>query len=109
MPQGQFFELYQDYICGCVLRVANETFALLPFEKVIVTAVGDVLNTQTGHLEVKPLLSVVIPRSTLGKLDLDAIDPSDSMRNFIYRMDYKRNKGFMVVDRIEASTLNSEN
>jgi hypothetical protein len=106
MPQGQFYELYQDYICGCVLRVANETFALLPFETVIVTAVGDVLNTQSGHLEVKPLLSVVLPRSTLEKLNLDAIDPSNSMRNFVCRMDFKKTKGFMVVDRIEASTLN---
>lgn len=88
-----------------MLRVANETFALLPFETVIVTVVGDVLNTQTGHLEVNPLLSVVIPRSTLGKLDLDAIDPSDSMRNFVCRMDFKKNKGFMVVDRIDPLTL----
>jgi hypothetical protein len=106
MPQGQFYELYQDYICGCVLRAANETFALLPFETVIVTAVGDVLNTQTGHLEIKPVLSVVIPRSTLAKLNLDAIDPSDSLRNFVCRMDFKKTKGFMVVDRIEPSTLN---
>jgi hypothetical protein len=105
MPQGQFHDLYHDYICGCVLRVANETFALLPFETVIVTAVGDVLNTQTGHLEVKPLLSVVIPRTTLGKLELDAIDPSDSMQNFICRMNFKKNKGFMVVDKIDASTV----
>jgi hypothetical protein len=105
MPQGQFFELYQDYICGCVLRVASETFALLPFERVIVTSVGDVLNTQSGHLEVRPLLSVVIPRGTLEKLNLDAIDPSDSMKNFVCRMDFKKNKGFMVVDRIEPFTL----
>jgi hypothetical protein len=105
MPQGQFFELYQDYICGCVLRVANETFALLPFETVVVTAVGDVLNTQTGHLEVKPLLSVVIPRTTIRKLDLETIDPSDSMRNFVCRMNFKKNKGFNVVDSIDPSTL----
>jgi hypothetical protein len=105
MPQGQFSELYQDYICGCVLRVANETFALLPFETVIVTAVGDVLNTQSGHVEVKPLLSVVIPRGTLEKLNLDGIDPSDSMRNFVCRMDFKKTKGFMAVDRIAVSML----
>jgi hypothetical protein len=53
MPQGQFYELYQDYICGCVLRIAREIFALLPFETTIVTAVGDVVNAQTGHLEEK--------------------------------------------------------
>ncbi|HKP48072.1 MAG TPA: hypothetical protein VJT50_15835 [Pyrinomonadaceae bacterium] len=105
MPQGQFWELYQDYICGCVLRVANETFALLPFKTVVITAVGDVLNTQSGHLEVKPLLSVAIPRRTLEKLDLNGIDPSDSMRNFVCRMDFRKTKGFMVVEKIEPLTL----
>ena len=107
MPQGRFYELYQDYICGCVLRVARELFALLPFDTVIVTAVGDVVNVQTGHLEERPLLSVAIPRRTLGKLDLDAIDPSESMKNFIHRMDFKKNKGFMVVDRIEPASLSN--
>lgn len=105
MPQGQFYELYQDYICGCVLRVAREIFALLPFETAIVTAVGDVVNIQTGHLEEKPLLSVAIPRATLRKLDLNSIDPSESMKNFVHRMEFKKNKGFLVVDRIESSAL----
>jgi len=107
MPQGRFYELYQDYVCGCVLRVARELFALLPFDTVIVTAVGEVVNVQTGHLEEKPLLSVAIPRRTLGKLDLDAIDPSESMKNFIHRMDFKKNKGFLVVDRIEPASLSN--
>jgi hypothetical protein len=105
MPQGQFYELYQDYICACVLRVAREIFALLPFETAIVTAVGDVVNAQTGHLEEKPLLSVAIPRSTLKKLDLNSIDPSESMKNFVHSMEFKKNKGFLVVDRIESSTF----
>jgi hypothetical protein len=105
MPQGRFYELYQDYVCGCVLRVARELFALLPFDTVIVTAVGDVVNAQTGHLEEKPLLSVAIPRRTLDKLDLNAIDPSESMKNFIHRMDFKKNKGFIVVERIEPASL----
>lgn len=105
MPQGQFYELYQDYVCGCVLRVAREIFALLPFATAIVTAVGDVVNTQTGHLEEKPLLSVAIPRSTLKKLDLNSIDPSDSMKNFVHHMEFKKNSGFLVVDRIEPSAF----
>jgi len=105
MPQGQFYDLYQDYICGCVLRIAREIFALLPFEIAIVTALGEVVNAQTGHLEEKPLLSVAIPRRTLDKLDLNAIDPSESMKNFIHRMDFKKNKGFQVIARIETTSL----
>jgi hypothetical protein len=105
MPQGQFYDLYQDYICGCVLRVAREIFALLPFEVVIVTAAGDVVNAQTGHLEKQPLLSVAIPRRTLDRLDLNSIDPSESMKNFIHHMNFKKNKGFQVIARIEPTSL----
>jgi len=105
MPQGQFYNLYQDYICGCVLRIAREIFALLPFEIAIVTALGDIVNAQTGHLEEKPLLSVAIPRRTLDKLDLNTIDPSESMKNFIHHMDFKKNNGFQVIARIEPTLL----
>ena len=107
MPQGQFYELYQDYICGCVLRVAREIFALLPFETAIVTAVGEVVNTRTGHLEEQPLLSVAIPRRTLSRLNLETIDPSDSMKNFVHRMDFKKNRGFMIVERVDPTSLSA--
>lgn len=30
MPKSRFYEIYQDYVCGCALRVARELFALLP-------------------------------------------------------------------------------
>ena len=30
MPKGRFHEIYQDYICSCVLRVIREVFSLLP-------------------------------------------------------------------------------
>ncbi len=32
MPKGRFHEVFQDYVCGCVLRVARELFGLLPLE-----------------------------------------------------------------------------
>lgn len=51
MPKGQFYELYQDYICSGVLRVARELFALLPINMIIVHAMGELLNTKTGYLE----------------------------------------------------------
>ena len=30
MPKGKFNEIYQDYVCSCVLRVARELFAIVP-------------------------------------------------------------------------------
>lgn len=105
MPITKFYELYQDYVCGCVLRVARELFALLPIEMVIVTAMGEVLNTQTGHIEEKPILSAAIPKDTLTKLNFDTLDPSDSMGNFVHRMNFKKTKGFTGVEMIKPADL----
>jgi hypothetical protein len=107
MPKTKFFELYQDYICGCVLRIARELFALLPIQIAIVTAQGKVLNTKTGQMEERPILSVAIPRDTLSALNFELLDPSNSMGNFVYRMNFKKSVGFSAVDRILPSELQS--
>lgn len=104
MPKGAFYELYQDYICSCVIRVARESFALLPVQVVLVHAMGNVLNTKTGYIEEQPILSVSIPRETLDGLNLETIDPSDSMRNFVHNMDFKKTSGFRVVQKIDPMT-----
>ena len=100
MTKGRFYELYQDYVCSSVLRVANEFFTIIPVESVIVTAVDNLLNTRTGHLEEQAILSVAIPRKTFGSLNLSTIDPSDAMQNFIHRMDFKKTKGFSPIERL---------
>ena len=105
MPKGKFYEIYQDYVCSCVLRVANEIFSGIPDEKVIVTAMDEILNTTTGHLEKSPILSVCVSRNTLRKLNLDSIDPSDSMRNFAHNMSFKKTSGFEKVSRIQAEIV----
>lgn len=105
MPNGQFNELYQDYVCSCVLRVANELFSMLPEEKVIVTAVDKLLNTKTGHMEKTPILSACVSRNTLSSLNLQSIDPSDSMSNFVHTMSFKKTKGFDGVDRITPDQI----
>jgi len=102
MNKTKFNELYQDYVCSCVLRVAREVFALLPIEKAIITAVGELLNTKTGYLEKQPIISVLIPRITLSRLNLQFIDPSDSMKNFIHNMNFKKTSGFEPVEKIIA-------
>lgn len=105
MPIGTFNEIYQDYVCSAVLRVANEFFAVLPDDKVIVTALDKILNKETGHIEELPIISVYIPRNTLSSLNMDAIDPSDSMNNFICNMSFKKTKGFDAVSKVVAPEL----
>ncbi|MBU2445321.1 MAG: hypothetical protein KJ666_07075 [Bacteroidetes bacterium] len=102
MPKSKFYELYQDYVCSCVLRVAREIVSLLPIEKVLVTAVAELLNKKTGYLETQPILSVQIPKITLNKLNFANIDPSDAMSNFKHNMSFKKTVGF---DAVEKMTL----
>ena len=105
MPQGKFNELYQDYVCGCVLRVARELFALLPINIVIVTAFANLLNTQTGYMQNQPILSIAIPKKTLSQLNFGTIDPSDSMNNFIHKINFRKTIGFNAVESIKPTDL----
>ncbi|WP_415999621.1 hypothetical protein [Citrobacter portucalensis] len=101
MPIGKRNELLQDYICSCILRVARELFNLLSDDMVIVTAVDKLLNTATGYQEEQPILSVAVTRKALDKLNMDTIDPSDSMVNFVHHMNFKKTTGFGPVQAIE--------
>lgn len=100
MPKARFHEIYQDYVCGCVLRVAREMFALLPIEVVIVTASADALGPRTGQIVEQPVLSVVISRAALGRLDFEHIDPSDALENFPHRGDAKASRKSGEFERV---------
>jgi hypothetical protein len=100
LPKSHFWLLYQDYVCGAVLRVARELFALLPVETVIATATAELLDPTTGHLEELPILSVLMPRATVENLNFDLLDPSDSMSNFVHHMKFSRTSGFSPVEAI---------
>jgi len=102
MPKGRFNEIYQDYVCSCALRIANEIFSIIPDDMVTVTAVDELLSPKTGHLEKSPILSVCVSRSTLDSLNMSNIDPSDSMSNFIHNMSFKKTKGFEPVELVSS-------
>jgi hypothetical protein len=97
MPAADVNELYQDYVCSVALRVAGDLFALLPRDELYVTCVADMLDRATGHQVETPILSVRFIRDTFRKLSLAKIDPSDSMRNFVCEMNFKRSSGFAPV------------
>ncbi len=102
ITKAQSYLLFQSYVCGCVLRVANELFAALPAETVIVTAKSKLLNVASGHLEERPIVSALIPRDTLEGLNMDLLEPSDSMKNFVHHMDFKKSVGFNPVEEISG-------
>ncbi|MCE9608596.1 MAG: hypothetical protein K8R23_00035 [Chthoniobacter sp.] len=87
MPKPRFHEIYQDYVCGCVLRLAREVLALLPVDEVLVTASVDGIDARSGRPAELPVLSAAIARDVVERLDFERLDPSDSMENFPHRGD----------------------
>lgn len=104
IPVSTFNELYQDHICSCILRVAREIFAILPVEVVLLNAIANMLNTSSGYMEEQAIISTVIPRKTVDDLNMAGIDPSDSLRNFVHNMDFKKAKGFKPVEKLDVKT-----
>lgn len=105
MPKTKFYEIYQDYVCACVLRIARELFALLPIQTVLITCIGELFESHTGNSQEQPILSVVIPRKILKTLNFSTLDPSDSMSNFLCRMKFQKTKGFAPIQAIQLSEL----
>jgi hypothetical protein len=100
MTKTQYYELVQDYVCSCSIRIARDMMAILPVEKVVVHAADSVLDTATGHNEEVTLLSVVFNRDTLNTLNFEQIDPSNALQNFRHNMKYLKTAGLKPVDRI---------
>lgn len=105
MPVSRFNEINQDYVCSVVLRVANEIFSILPDDKLIINADDHLLNKSTGHLEPQSLLSVYITRDGVSRLNMEYIDPSDAMNNFIHNVNFKKTKGFEPVNEVKVPEM----
>ncbi len=108
MPRARFHELFQDYICSCMLRVAREMFALLPIDTLIITALADLPLPESGKLTEVAVLSASITRTGLAALDFENLDPSDATEQFYHRGDFKasrRSGAFAPIIRLAPSDL----
>lgn len=100
LSASKFNELYQDYVCSCMLRVAREVQAHLPISQVVIHAFAEQFNTATGQREKQLIISAAMSRETMSQLNYSSLDPSDSMRNFNHTMKFTKIGGFQPVDRV---------
>ncbi|MFT8320494.1 MAG: DUF4236 domain-containing protein [Bacillus sp. (in: firmicutes)] len=100
MPKGKFFDIQQDYVCSCALRIARDLFALLPLNTVYIHAADHRLNTATGYDEKITILSVKLEKEKLNRLNFANIDCSDAIESFEHKMNFKKTKGFEAVERL---------
>lgn len=100
LTKTAYYDLMQDYVASTAIRIARDSFALLPVKTVIVHAVDNVLNTATGHEEETTLLSVEFKRDKLLTLNMEMIDPSDALSGFRCNMKFVKTTGFKPVERV---------
>lgn len=100
MPVTRYHSLEQDYVCSTIFRIARDMFALLPIERLIVHATDYQMNKAIGRVELVTIVSVKIERQVLDTLNLEAIDPSEALKNFEHRMNFLKTKGFQPVDKL---------
>ena len=64
------FDIAQDYICSCALRIAREMFALLPIDRVVIHAI-DTVEDSAGIEYDDTVLSVLIYRHQFDGINFD--------------------------------------
>ena len=100
LTKTAYYDLMQDYVCSCAVRLAREIFAVLPVGGVIVHAVDTVLDTSTGNDEETTILSVLFEREKFERANFDRIDPSDFVNSFTCNMKFTKTAGFKPVKRL---------
>ncbi len=75
-------------------------FAFLPVDKVIVTAIRNTRDSGTGDEIQVPILSVLFEREQTERIKWQYVDPSEALKNFSHRVDFKKLKGFAPIEPI---------
>jgi hypothetical protein len=91
-----------------MLRVAREVFAMLPVETLLITALADLLNWRTGHIEEQPVLSAAIPRTDVKWLNFEQLDSSKALEAFRYRGDLetsRKSSGFQPITPLTPADI----
>lgn len=105
MSKARFHEVYTEYICSCVLRVALEVIALLPTDDLIVTAIADVTEQQSGRSIEKPVLSILISRIHVEATNFNDLNVYDAIEALTHRGDLR---GTRKLEFREISPLKPE-
>ncbi|MCM3729891.1 hypothetical protein M3226_30680 [Neobacillus cucumis] len=48
ITKSKYFDIQQDYVCSCVLRIARDMFALLPWDTVYIHTTDTIMDITTG-------------------------------------------------------------
>lgn len=100
MTKTMYYDITQDYVCSCAIRLAREMFAMLPIKNVLVHAVDTIIDTTTGNDVDTTILSINFNRTGFEDINFDKIDASDFVGTFECKMKFAKTAGFKTVERL---------
>lgn len=104
LPVKKRAEIYQNYICSCLLRVAREVFSVLPIKELLLHArVPLASEGENGGLSF--VYSVMLKPSGFSGLDFETLDPSDTIESFPHAGDFKASRKAGIFQSIEPMTF----
>lgn len=99
MGKTNYYALYQDYVCSCILGAARYVFAILPAEQVLIHVYD---RSQADEPPVKGCIaSIRIRRNELSGMLFELQDSSRTVERFEHHMTHLKTKGFRLVNELE--------
>lgn len=99
MGKTNYYALYQDYVCSCILGAARNVLAILPAEQVLINVYD---RSQADEPPVKGCIaSVRIRRDELSGMLFELQDSSRTVETFVHNMNHLKTKGFRLVEELE--------
>lgn len=92
MPVKKRAEIYQDYICSCILRVIREVFSVLPVKELLLNARVPLGPSVGDDVCLSPVYSVLVRHADLRGLNFETLDPSDTIEFFPHRGAFKASR-----------------
>lgn len=102
MPATEYNLLVQDYICSCVLRIANDYFLNLWGDSIVINVLITELSSATGNNEDRVILSTQLFREPFEAVNLIRVDASDCLMHLGCNMKFTKSKGFSNVNAVKV-------
>ncbi len=103
MPAARHSEILQKHVCSAALRIARDVFNVIPVERMIVNVARTHSNSPAGHQVTDTIFSAMFFRRILNQFNLQAVDPVDTIRNFMHRMSFQKAGGFEPIAPLTES------
>ncbi|HHY13633.1 MAG TPA: DUF4236 domain-containing protein [Thermoanaerobacterales bacterium] len=95
-----YYSIVKRYVPSIALRIARNTFGILPVSTVVINTQTKILDTQIGQMNDITILSIEIDRSKISGLNFDLIDPFAALDNFEHNVRFLKTRGFQEVKKL---------